>query len=91
MCTDVIPQNVLVAVPNIDATIEQTLRDDPSAAYPPREEDASDPELEPILTVRSQPLAFTREMLDHENVEIRLAGFSTGNGIVSCQSIDSLG
>jgi serine/threonine-protein kinase SRPK3 len=73
---------VLVSVPNIDAVIEKTLRDDPSATYPPHIEPLLSPE--PILTVKSQPLVFTRETLDHQNIEIRIADLGEGDIIGCC-------
>jgi serine/threonine-protein kinase SRPK3 len=75
--TDIKPDNVLISVPNVDAVIEQTLRNDPSATYPPRIEPLISPE--PILTVKSQPLTFTHEVLDHQNIEICIADFGEGD------------
>jgi serine/threonine-protein kinase SRPK3 len=76
---DIKPDNVLVSIPNLDAIIEQTLIDDPSATYPPLIEPSISPE--PILTVESQPLAFTEDVTNHQNFEIRLADFVEGDQI----------
>jgi serine/threonine-protein kinase SRPK3 len=76
MSADIKPDNVLVHVPNIDNIIEQDLNNVPSATYPPRIEPAISSE--PIITVKSQPLTFTHDLMDYQNIEIRLADFGEG-------------